>query len=146
MNYSKKVMDYFLNPKNMGELKNPDGVGRVGNPTCGDIMEVHIHVGKNAEGEEIIKDIKFKTFGCGAAIATSSILTELAKNKTLKESQKLSMKNISEELGGLPKIKTHCAGLAAQALKKAIEDYESKKQTLNNSNTLKKQVKWIQDG
>ena len=124
MKYSQKVMNYFLNPKNMGALKNPDGVGRVGNPTCGDIMEVQISVGKNKKGEEIIKDIKFQTFGCGAAIATSSILTEIAKNKTLKESQKISMKEISEELGGLPKIKTHCAGLATQALKKAIENYK----------------------
>jgi nitrogen fixation NifU-like protein len=127
MNYNKKVMENFMNPKNMGEIKNPDGVGEIGNPTCGDIMKVFIRIGKDKSGKEFIKDIKFKTFGCAAAIASSSILTQMAKGKSLKDSQNIKMKDIVEKLGELPKIKTHCSGMASEALKRAIIDYENKK-------------------
>ena len=125
--YSKKVVRYFNNPKNYGQIKNPDGVGEVGNPVCGDVMKLYIKVSKNKKGEEIIKDIKFETFGCVAAIATSSILTELAKGETLDEALKIDNQKIVESLGGLPPIKVHCSVLAARALKKAIEDYRSRK-------------------
>ncbi|MBU1136081.1 MAG: iron-sulfur cluster assembly scaffold protein [Nanoarchaeota archaeon] len=127
--YSKKVMRYFLNPKNVGEIKNPDGVGKVGNPVCGDVMYVYIKVGKKKQkGKEIkfIKDIKFKTMGCAAAIATSSMITELAKGKTLEDAKKINRNDVSKSLGNLPPIKMHCSNLAADALKKAIEDYEKK--------------------
>ncbi len=106
----------------MGEIKNPDGVGKIGNPICGDIMWVYIKVKNNK-----INDIKFKTFGCAAAIATSSMITQLAKGKTLKESQKIISQDVVKSLGGLPPIKIHCSHLAQEALKKAIEDYEKKK-------------------
>lgn len=126
--YNKKVMKLFMNPKNMGEIKNPDGVGKVGNPTCGDIMWVYIKVAKNRKtNKEIIKNIKFRTFGCAAAIATSSKITELAKGKTMKEAEKIKYKNVVESLGGLPKIKVHCSQLAEKALRLAIEDYKKKK-------------------
>ncbi len=130
MKYSKKVIEHFTNPKNVGEIKNADGTGKVGNPVCGDIMWVYIKVGKRKTKkgeEEYIKDIKFQTMGCAAAIATSSMLTELAKGKTLKEAKKLSRKDIADALDGLPPIKMHCSNLAADALHKAIEDYEKKK-------------------
>ena len=120
--YSKKVMQNYTHPKNLGELKNPDGIGKVGNPVCGDIMQIHIKV-KN----EKIDDIKFKTFGCAAAIATSSMVTQLAKGKTLKDAEKIKYEEVMEQLGGLPKVKVHCSMMAQEALKKAIEDYESKK-------------------
>ncbi|MBU1129332.1 MAG: iron-sulfur cluster assembly scaffold protein [Nanoarchaeota archaeon] len=119
MNYSKKVMQHFLNPKNMGLMKNPDGVGKVGNPVCGDIMEVFIKV-KNKK----ISDIKFQTFGCVAAIASSSMITELAKGKTIEQAKKLNYKEISKNLKNLPSLKLHCSAMAIQALKKAIEDFE----------------------
>lgn len=122
MNYSKKVMDLFLHPKNMGEIKNPDGEGLVGNPVCGDVMKVQIKVKNNR-----IKDIKFKTLGCAAAIASSSILTELAKNKTLRDASKITQSDVVKALGGLPEQKIHCSVLAQDALKKAIEDYKSKR-------------------
>ncbi|MCM8833458.1 MAG: iron-sulfur cluster assembly scaffold protein, partial [Candidatus Omnitrophica bacterium] len=109
MDYTEKVLEYFRNPKNMGRIENPDGVGKVGNPICGDVMWIYIKVGKNENGEEIIEDIKFETFGCGAAIATSSVVTELAKGKTLKEAEKISNKDVVEFLGGLPPIKKHCS-------------------------------------
>lgn len=121
--YSDKVMDHFTNPRNVGQMENPSGVGKVGNPVCGDIMELSIKV--NEKG--VITDAKFRTFGCGAAIATSSILTELVKGKTIEEAQKLSNKAVVEALDGLPKVKVHCSVLAEEALKKAIEDYHSKK-------------------
>jgi len=121
MSYSKKVMEHFKNPKNAGEVKNADGIGEVGNPTCGDVMKITIEVKDN-----IITDIKFKTFGCAAAIATSSMITELAKGKTLKEAERLSKKDVSEALDGLPPIKEHCSNLAADALRKAIKDYKEK--------------------
>ena len=116
--YSEKVMDHFKNPRNMGEIPDADGVGTVGNPVCGDLMTVYIKVRDNR-----IEDIKFKTFGCGSAIATSSMITELAKGKTLEESMKISRGNVANELGGLPPVKMHCSNLAADALHAAIEDY-----------------------
>ncbi len=120
--YTEKVMELFRNPKNMGEMKDPDGVGEVGNPSCGDVMSVMIKVKGNR-----ITDIKFQTFGCVAAIATSSMITELAKGKTLEEAEKLSRQDVADSLGGLPPIKMHCSNLAADALKAAIEDYRKKR-------------------
>jgi len=120
--YSERVMEHFRNPRNMGELENPDGIGRVGNPTCGDMMEIHIKVEDNK-----LKDIKFRTFGCGAAIATSSMVTEMAKGKTLEEAMKITKEMVAQELGGLPPIKMHCSNLAADALRAAIKDYLAKK-------------------
>ncbi len=125
--YNKEVMKHFLQPKNQGRLKNPDGVGKVGNPQCGDIMHVYIKVGKKGKNE-IIKDIKFETMGCVAAIATSSMITEMAKGKTLREAEKISRNDVSKSLKGLPPIKEHCSNLAADALRKAIEDYKRRKQ------------------
>ena len=127
MQYSKKVMEEFMNPKNIGELKNPDGVGKVGNPTCGDIMQVHIKVKDNK-----IEEIKFKTFGCGAAIATSSMVTQLAMGKTLEEADNITYENLAESLKGLPPIKMHCSSMATKALKKAIIDYKTKSGGKNN--------------
>jgi nitrogen fixation NifU-like protein len=115
-------MDHFRNPRNVGDIENPDGVGRVGNPVCGDIMELYIKV-----KDEVIVDAKFKTFGCGAAIATSSMVTELIKNKTIEEASSISNRAVAEALGGLPPIKMHCSVLAEEALTKAIEDYKSKR-------------------
>jgi len=121
-NYSEKVMDHFRNPRNVGEIENPDGIGHVGNPVCGDIMELYIKVKNN-----VIVDVKFKTFGCGAAIATSSMVTELVKGKTVDEAQAISNRAVAEALGGLPPIKMHCSMLAEEALKSAIADYLKKK-------------------
>ncbi len=120
--YSEKVMEHFKNPKNVGEIENPDGVGHVGNPICGDIMELYIKVKDN-----IIVDAKFKTLGCGAAIATSSMVTELVKGKSVDEALKISNRAVAEALGGLPKIKMHCSVLAEEALRTAIEDYLKKR-------------------
>jgi len=119
--YSEKVLDHFFNPRNVGEIPDADGVGKVGNPVCGDVMVLYIKV-----IDDRIADVKFKTFGCGAAIATSSILTEMVKGKTIEEALKISNKAVAEALGGLPKHKLHCSVLAEQALKAAIEDYRSK--------------------
>ena len=119
--YTEKVMDHFMNPRNMGEMDDPDGVGEVGNPTCGDMMKLYIKV-----EDGVIKDIKFQTFGCGAAIATSSIITEMAIGKTLDEAFALNREDVTNELGGLPPVKLHCSNLAADALKAAIEDYKKK--------------------
>ncbi len=119
--YSEKVMEHFKNPRNVGEMENPDGVGHVGNPVCGDIMELYIKVKDN-----IITDAKFKTFGCGAAIATSSMVTELVKGKSIEEALKVSNRAVAEALGGLPPIKMHCSVLAEEALRSAIEDYQKK--------------------
>lgn len=127
--YSNKVMDHFKNPRNVGEIENPDGVGHVGNPVCGDIMELYIKV-----KDGIIVDAKFKTFGCGAAIATSSMVTEIVKGKSLKEALKISNKIVAEALDGLPTIKMHCSVLAEEALKSAIEDYLSKTNKKGDSN------------
>ncbi|OGX14785.1 MAG: Fe-S cluster assembly scaffold protein NifU [Omnitrophica WOR_2 bacterium RBG_13_41_10] len=118
-NYSEKVMDHFMHPRNVGEIKDPDGIGRVGNPICGDVMALYIKV-----KDGIIIDAKFKTFGCGAAIATSSMVTEMVKGKTTKEALDISNKVVAEALGGLPPIKMHCSVLAEQALKAALEDYQ----------------------
>ena len=120
-NYSSKVMDHFRNPRNVGEMENPDGVGHVGNPVCGDIMELYIKV-----KDGIITDAKFKTFGCGAAIATSSMATELIKGKSIEEALKLTNKAVAEALDGLPPIKMHCSVLAEDAVKSAIDDYLKK--------------------
>jgi nitrogen fixation NifU-like protein len=126
--YSEKVMEHFKNPRNVGEMENPDGVGYVGNPVCGDIMELYIKV-----NDGVIVDAKFKTFGCGAAIATSSIVTEMVKGKRIEEALKISNKAVAEALDGLPPVKMHCSVLAEEALKSAIEDYlehqKLKKQT-----------------
>ena len=121
--YSEKVMEHFKNPRNVGEIPDASGVGSVGNPICGDIMKLYIKVDEN----EVIADAKFKTFGCGAAISTSSMVTELVKGKTVKEALKISNRAVAEALGGLPPIKMHCSLLAEQALKSAIEDYLTKK-------------------
>lgn len=120
--YSKTVMDHFKNPRNVGEMKDADGIGEVGNPICGDMMKVFIKV----EGDRI-KDISFLTFGCGAAIAVSSMMTELAKDKTLDEAKKISNKSVADALEGLPKNKLHCSNLGADALQQAIRDYEDRK-------------------
>lgn len=127
MKYSEEVMKNFMDPKNMGEIKNPDGVGKVGNPECGDIMHVFIKVGNKRKKDEFIKEIKFKTFGCAAAIATSSMMTQLAKGKTITDAKKIKIKDIAKSLKGLPEIKMHCGEMAAEALDKAIEDYTDKK-------------------
>lgn len=119
--YSKKVLDHVKNPRNMGEIKDADGVATVGNPVCGDIMKLYIKV----KNDKII-DIKFQTLGCGAAIATSSMITTMVKGKSLAEAEKITKRAIAEALGGLPPIKLHCSVLAADALKKAIEDYRKK--------------------
>ena len=125
--YSKKVLDTFRSPKNLGKIKDADGIGKVGNPQCGDLLWCYIKVGKNKKGKEIIKDIKIQTFGCVAAIATSSKLTELAKGMTLEEASKIDKKAIAETLDGLPPQKMHCSVLSMDALRKAIEDYKNKK-------------------
>lgn len=127
LNYSKEVLKNFLHPKNMGEIKNPDGIGKVGNPVCGDVMNVYIKVSKNKQGKEIIKEIKFKTFGCTAAIATSSMITQMAKGKTLEEAEKITRNDVAEKLKGLPPTKMHCSNLASDALREAIKDYKLKK-------------------
>ncbi|MCX6814453.1 MAG: Fe-S cluster assembly scaffold protein NifU [Candidatus Aenigmarchaeota archaeon] len=124
--YSKEVMEHFQHPHNMGEIKNPDGVGTVGNPQCGDVMKIFIKVEKGKDGKERLKDIKVQTYGCVAALATSSMITDLAMGKTLDEALKISNKQIAEALKGLPPIKMHCSVLAADALHSAIEDYRKK--------------------
>ena len=121
MMYNEKVMDHFQNPRNVGEIDSPSGVGEVGNMRCGDIMKIYINVEDN-----IIKDIKFLTFGCGAAIASSSVLTEMVKNKTIDEALAITNNDVAEELGGLPAAKLHCSNLAADALHNAIKDYKEK--------------------
>ncbi len=123
--YSKEVMKRFQHPKNVGEIKNPDGVGKVGNPRCGDLMWVYIKVGRK-NGKEIIKSIKVKTFGCVAAIASSDMLCEIAKGKSLDEALKIKKDDIIKRLGRLPLLKIHCSVLAQEALQKAIEDYKKK--------------------
>ena len=123
--YSKTVMEHFTNPKNMGEMPDADAIGKVGNPTCGDLMWVYIKVKKNMDGSEILDDIKVKTFGCAAAIATSSMVTELAMKKSLDEALKITRNDVAEALNGLPPIKMHCSNLAADALHYAIENYRN---------------------
>lgn len=120
--YSKRVMDHFMNPRNVGEVEDADGVGLVGNPVCGDLMQVTIKV-----EDDVITDIKFKTFGCGSAIATASMVTELAMGKHLDEALAITRQDVADELEGLPPVKMHCSNLAADALHEAIEDYQKKK-------------------
>ena len=124
--YSKKVIKHFNKPHNYGAMKNPDGLGKVGNMVCGDLMKLYIKVAQNRQGQDIIKDIKFETFGCLAAIASSSMLTDLVKGKTLEEALNFNRQEIVNELGGLPPIKVHCSVLAGDALTEAIYDYLSK--------------------
>ena len=121
--YSEKVMDHFANPRNVGEIENADGIGKVGNAVCGDIMNLYLRVENN-----VITDAKFKTFGCGAAIATSSMVTELVKGKTIDEALAITNRAVAEALGGLPPIKMHCSVLAEEALRSAIDDYLKKQQ------------------
>ena len=116
--YSEKVMDHFMNPRNQGEIENPDGVGEVGNPKCGDIMKIFLKVNNDR-----IEDVRFQTFGCGAAVASSSMATELIRGKTLEEAWDLSNKAVAEALGGLPPVKMHCSVLAEEGIHKAINDY-----------------------
>jgi len=124
--YTDKVMEHFKNPRNMGEIADADGVGTVGNPVCGDLMSISIKVTDNR-----LADVKFKTFGCGAAIATSSMTTELAKGKTLEEAMKITRADVAGSLGGLPPVKMHCSNLAADALHEAIKDFYKKQEAKN---------------
>jgi len=121
MTYSNKVMEHFKNPRNVGEMESPDGIGHVGNPVCGDIMEMYLKIKDN-----VITDVKFKTFGCGAAIATSSMATEMIKGKTIEEAIQLTNRAVAEALDGLPPVKMHCSVLAEEAVKAAIDDYLKK--------------------
>jgi len=121
--YSDKVLDHFKNPRNVGEIKDADGVGTVGNPVCGDMMTMYIKV-----KDDRIADIKFKTYGCGAAIATSSMTTELAKGKTVDEALEITRQSVADALEGLPPVKMHCSNLAADALHEAIKDYKKRKE------------------
>ena len=120
--YTKKVIEHFTNPHNYGKIKSADGVGKVGNPVCGDIMKVYIKIDKK---KNTIKDIKFETLGCAAAIATSSMVTDLAKGKTLEEAMKITNKDVAKNLEGLPPMKMHCSNLATDALHRAIDDYKN---------------------
>ncbi len=124
--YSEKVMEHFKSPRNVGEIDNPDGVGEVGNPVCGDMMTFQIKVKNN-----ILEDVKFKTFGCGAAIAVSSMVSEMAKGKTIEEALKITNESVARELGGLPPNKMHCSNLGADALHNAIENYKQKINAIN---------------
>jgi len=119
--YSQKVMDHFENPRNVGEIENADGVGQVGNPKCGDIMKMYLKI-----DNDVITDVKFKTFGCGAAVATSSMATEMIKGKTIEEALKVTNKAVAEALDGLPPAKMHCSNLAEEAIRAAIQDYFKK--------------------
>lgn len=122
--YSKKVMDHFMNPRNVGIIDDANGIGEVGNPVCGDIMRMYLKIENN-----IITDVKFQTFGCGAAVATSSMATELIKGKTVEEALEITNRAVAEALDGLPPIKMHCSNLAEQAIKAAIEDYKKKNES-----------------
>lgn len=133
--YNEVVMDHFKNPRNVGEIKGADGIGEVGNPLCGDMMTIYLKI-----KDERIDDIKFKTFGCGSAIAVSSMLTELAKGKTLEEAKKISNKDVAEALQGLPKNKLHCSNLGADALHMAIQDYEDKLGNVSRSGPLRQEI------
>lgn len=117
--YTEKVMDHFQNPRNVGEMENADAMGEVGNVSCGDIMRMYLKIGEN----EVIEDVKFKTFGCAAAIATSSVMTELIKGKTIEDALKITKNDISDELGGLPPVKVHCSILATEAFEEAVKNY-----------------------
>jgi nitrogen fixation NifU-like protein len=124
--YNPKVLDHFRRPRNQGVIKDADGVGQVGNPVCGDIMKIYIKVAKNKKGEEVIKDIKFETLGCGAALATSSMLTVMAKGRAIEQALKIGKLDIAKELGGLPAVKLHCSMLAHEGLAAAVADYRQK--------------------
>lgn len=124
--YSEKVVEHYTNPRNVGEIENADGIGKVGNPICGDVMKIYLKI-----ENEIIKDVKFKTYGCGAAIAASSVTTEMIKGKTIKEALEITNEQVVEELGGLPPIKLHCSVLAEEAIKTAIADYYKKQGELS---------------
>lgn len=149
--YTKEVMKHFKKPHNMGKIKNPDGVGKVGNPLCGDTMWLYIKVKKGREGKLRIKDVKFQTFGCVAAIATSSKITELAKDKTLEEALEIGRNDIVKSLGGLPVPKIHCSLLASDALAEAIYDYYKKnkmpipKKLLERHERLQKVLKDVEE-
>lgn len=123
LNYSQKVMDHFANPRNVGEIENPDGVGEAGNPKCGDIMKIYLKVNDETQ---IIEDVKFKTFGCASAIASSSMATELIKGKSIQEAWDLTNSAVAEALDGLPPIKMHCSVLAEEAIHEALNDYRAK--------------------
>ena len=125
LTYSKKVMDHFRKPKNMGDMENPDGIGQVGNKICGDVMKIFIRV-REKGGREIITNIKFQTFGCVSAIATTSMTTLLAKGKSIDDALKITRDDVANALGGLPPIKMHCSNLASEALEAAINDYRKK--------------------
>jgi nitrogen fixation protein NifU and related proteins len=127
MEYTDKVISTFKNPRNMGEIADADAVGKVGNPTCGDLMWMFLKIEKNKKGEDYIKDVKVKTFGCVAAIATSSIMTDLIKGKTIKEAKKIKKDDIVKELGGLPKEKVHCSLLATEAFTDAMKNWDEKR-------------------
>ena len=126
--YSEKVMEHFMNPRNVGEIADADGVGTVGNPVCGDVMAFYIKVDNGH-----LSDVKFKTFGCGAAIAVSSMVSEMAKGMSLEEAKQLNRNRVADELDGLPPVKMHCSNLGAEALRKAIEDYEAKQASKRSS-------------
>ena len=128
--YSEKVMDHFMNPRNVGEIENADGIGQVGNAKCGDIMKIYLKI-----ENDIIVDVKFKTFGCGAAVATSSMATELVKGKTVEEALKLTNKAVAEALDGLPPVKMHCSNLAEEAIRAAIDDFMVKTGKKSESTT-----------
>lgn len=134
--YSKKVMDHFLNPRNVGEIKNADGVGTVGNPICGDVMTFYIKIKDNS-----IEDVKFKTFGCGAAIAVASMVSEMAKGKTIDEAKKITNEMVVTELDGLPPHKLHCSNLGADALHKALSNYAAKRRKKKRRTETKKKGK-----
>ena len=141
--YTKKAIEHFRNPHNYGKIKNPDGVGKVGNLICGDVMHLYIKIGKNKKGEEIISNIKFETYGCLAAIATSSVITDLVKGKTIAEVLDFDRQKVVDELGGLPVIKIHCSVLAVDALLDAIHDY-LKKNGRPIPDKLKKRLKRVE--
>jgi nitrogen fixation NifU-like protein len=143
--YSEKVMEHFRNPRNMGAMEDADGVGEVGNPVCGDMMNIYIKV-----KDDVLTNVTFKTFGCGAAVATSSMVTELAKGKTIEEALNISKKDVAEALDGLPPIKMHCSNLAADGLKAAILDYLEKNKDARNKRkemyeALKEKVRMIRE-
>ena len=138
MEYTEQVMDHFMNPRNMGEMENADGVGTVGNAKCGDIMRIYIKVEDN-----VITDVKFKTFGCGAAIATSSKATELVKGKTIDEALQITNKAVMEALGGLPPVKVHCSVLAEEALHAAIQDYKDRMEKGEKPEEEPEEIKYV---
>lgn len=125
MNYTRRVMEHFKHPQNMGEMKDADAVGLVGNKRCGDAMKIYLKIGKR-KGKEVIKDIKFQTYGCVSAIATTSVTTQIAKGKTLDDAYKITRDDVTDSLGGLPPIKMHCSNLASEALQDAIDNYRKK--------------------